>query len=84
MAVEATPLSSGGNPALAEAPVVRKNWFERTLGPDNYRIARGLATNPLSVTGIILIVLFVLIAALAPVLAPPLGRNPYAIPRDGF
>jgi peptide/nickel transport system permease protein len=41
--------------------------------------------NPVSVTGIVLVVMFVLVAILAPVLAPPLRpEEPYRIPRDGY
>jgi peptide/nickel transport system permease protein len=70
----------------------RKNWLEQRLGPDNYRIVRGLARNPLSVAGVILISIFFIIAILAPVLAPPVALRPNEdvtfmisqIPRDGF
>jgi peptide/nickel transport system permease protein len=75
-----TPLAAAMN-LRAER---KKSWLEQRLGPDNYRIVRGLATNPLSVAGIIVLSLFVLVAALAPWLAPPLGRNEFQIPRDGF
>ena len=42
--------------------------------------------NPLSVAGFLLIVLFVALAALAPILAPPpaASRNAYLIPQEGF
>ncbi|MDH4207814.1 MAG: hypothetical protein OEV76_02975, partial [Anaerolineae bacterium] len=41
--------------------------------------------NPVSVTGIVLVILFALIAMLAPVLAPPeRPQEPYRIPRDGY
>jgi peptide/nickel transport system permease protein len=41
--------------------------------------------NPVSLTGIVLVVLFVAIAILAPVLAPPeRPEEPYRIPRDGY
>jgi peptide/nickel transport system permease protein len=41
--------------------------------------------NPVSVTGIILVAVFVVIAILAPVLAPPERPDePYRIPRDGY
>jgi peptide/nickel transport system permease protein len=70
---------------LDAVPLRPASRLERTLGPDWYRIFRGLATNPLSIAGIILITAFVLIGALAPWLAPPVrGTNPYTIPRDGF
>ena len=42
--------------------------------------------NPTSVLGLVLVVMFVIIAIFAPLIAPPLPgqRDPYAIPRDGF
>jgi peptide/nickel transport system permease protein len=41
--------------------------------------------NPVSLTGIILVLVFVAIAILAPVLAPPgASEEPYRIPRDGY
>ena len=42
--------------------------------------------NPLSVAGFLLIVLFVALAVLAPILAPPSAssRNAYLIPQEGF
>ena len=48
--------------------------------------ARQLAKNPLSMTGLIIIVIFVIIAILAPLIAPtPEGHlNPYMIPHDGY
>jgi peptide/nickel transport system permease protein len=49
-------------------------------------LARRLLTNPASLLGILLVLLFVVIAILAPVLAPPRSAraDPYTIPRDGF
>ncbi|MFQ5859356.1 MAG: ABC transporter permease [Anaerolineae bacterium] len=60
--------------------------LERLLGLEWYRLLRGLVTNPLSVAGLVIVVGFFLVAAFAPVLAPPLTRtgSPYLIPRDGF
>ena len=60
--------------------------LERLVGPEWYRLLRGLYTNPLSVAGLIIVTFFILAAALAPVLAPPLrvAGDPYLIPRDGF
>jgi peptide/nickel transport system permease protein len=43
-----------------------------------------LKRNPLSITGFTIIALFVVTAALAPVLTPPTSRNPYLIPHEGF
>lgn len=60
--------------------------LERLLGPEWYRLLRGLVTNPLSVAGLVIVATFLLVAAFAPVLAPPVARtgSPYLIPRDGF
>ena len=58
--------------------------LERFLGPENYRIVRGLSKTPASIVGFALITLFILIAIFAPVIAPPVGKDPYKIPRDGF
>ncbi len=56
------------------------------VGPEWARIIRGLYTNPLSVTGLIIVLVFVLVGVFAPVLAPPVpgSNDPYLIPRDGF
>jgi len=45
-----------------------------------------LRSNPLSAIGLTLLIIFIFIAILAPVLAPPLENqiDPYQIPRDGF
>jgi peptide/nickel transport system permease protein len=71
---------------LPETVAVRKiGRLERFLGPDNYRIIRGLMTTPASIAGFIIIALFIVTAILAPVIAPPKSvRDPYKIPRDGF
>ncbi|MEM2913986.1 MAG: hypothetical protein QXH91_01100 [Candidatus Bathyarchaeia archaeon] len=46
---------------------------------------RRLRKSPLSIAGIIIILIFVFIAVFAPVLAPPIDpRDPYTIWRDGF
>ena len=62
------------------------NRWEKLLGPEWYRLLRGLFTNPLSVLGLIIVAGFILVAALAPTLAPKVRANadPYLIPRDGF
>ena len=47
--------------------------------------ARTLLRNPVSIAGAVIVLGFVLVAILAPVLAPPADpSNPFAIPRDGF
>lgn len=60
--------------------------LEKTVGPETARLLRGIVTNPLSVTGIVLIILFGLVALFAPLLAPPPNENwsSMQIPRDGF
>ncbi len=61
------------------------NWLERFLGPDFYRMLKGLFTNPLSLMGLSLLAVFLVVALAAPVLAPPRPHsNPYQIPRDGY
>jgi len=44
---------------------------------------RRIKKSPLSIAGMAIILFFVLIAALAPVLAPPVTRDPYMIWKDG-
>ena len=77
---------TGNNEMLGEAVATRKiGRLERLLGPDNYRVMQGLLKTPASILGSILILFFVIVAAAAPVLAPPVNPNdPYTIPRDGF
>jgi peptide/nickel transport system permease protein len=60
--------------------------LRKLLGPEWYRLLRGLLTNPLSVAGLISVTFFILVAILAPVLALPgqITGDPYQIPRDGF
>ncbi len=50
------------------------------------KMLRQIARNPLSIVGIILVLIFVGIAVFAPVIAPPPAgaRDSYIIPRDGF
>jgi peptide/nickel transport system permease protein len=49
------------------------------------KLARRLLTNPASLLGILLILVFIVVAVAAPTLAPPRNaRQPYMIPRDGF
>ncbi len=77
---EVAPEMVAGEPLLP-----RRGRLERWLGPEMYRLLRGLLHNPLSIMGLILLAFFVFVAVAAPVLAPP--RDPtaaYQIPRDGF
>lgn len=76
---------SADNSLLKEVIPDRKiSRAERILGPENYRIVKGLLKTPASILGFILIGIFVLVAIFAPVIAPPVGKDPYKIPRDGF
>lgn len=63
-----------------------KNRLEQMVGPEWYRLIKGVFTNPLSVTGLIIVTLFILTAAFAPVLAPAPTENwdPFTIPQDGY
>jgi peptide/nickel transport system permease protein len=73
------------SPLSAEGITIRKiGRVERLLGPEIYRILVGLLRNPLSITGLVMLGFFVLVAVAAPVLAPPRGSDPYQIPRDGY
>lgn len=81
----AQTVPSGDNTLLRDAIPVRKiGRAERFLGPENYRIVQGLMKTPASIAGFSLVVFFVLIAILAPVIIPSVGKDPYSIPRDGF
>jgi peptide/nickel transport system permease protein len=78
-------IPTGDNTLLKEAFSDRKiGRVERFLGPENYRIVTGLLKTPASIAGFILIGIFVLTALLAPLIIPPVGNDPYKIPRDGF
>lgn len=85
---EAISARAGGKKRVEyeETGLRRRGRLERLMGPEWYRLLRGLVTNPLSVIGIIILAGFFAVAALAPVLAPPVRAkaNPYLIPRDGF
>ena len=55
------------------------------LGPENYRFARNIFRNPISLLGIGLILFFIFLSIAAPIIAPPYAaRDPYKIPRDGY
>lgn len=83
MTVANPPL--GDNSLLRDTLAERKiGRLERFLGPEYYRILKGLLKTPASVAGFILIGFFVLVALAAPVIAPPVTSDPYKIPRDGF
>jgi peptide/nickel transport system permease protein len=73
-----------------ELPERKIGRLEKAIGPEFYRIYKGIFRNSLSVAGLILISLFIVVAILAPVIAPPpinVRGNAFMIaqiPRDGF
>ncbi len=70
-----------------EADTLREqNRLERLVGPEWYRLLKGLVTNPLSVAGLVIVLGFIFMAAFAPALAPPPDPswNTNLIPRDGY
>lgn len=76
---------TGDNTLLREAFSDRKiGRLERFLGPENYRILKGLLRTPASIMGFTLIGIFVFVAIFAPLIIPPVGHDPYKMPRDGF
>jgi peptide/nickel transport system permease protein len=78
-------IPTGDNTLLKETIAERKiGRVERVLGPENYRILTGLLKTPASIAGFVLIGIFILVAVFAPVIIPPVGNDPYKIPRDGF
>lgn len=77
----------GTGPVTLDQSYLREQKrLERLVGPEWYRLIKGIFTNPLSVTGLLIILGFVLTAVFAPVLAPPITPlwDTKIIPRDGF
>ena len=81
---ETIPIGTSNIPLIEAAPTRKIGRLERFLGPENYRIVRGLLKTPASILGFTLILFFLFIAIAAPWIIPPVGRDPYQIPRDGF
>jgi peptide/nickel transport system permease protein len=87
----ATLTQSPGQTPLPQAsyldvlPERKISWLERVLGPETYRLLKGIVSNPLSVVGTSLIFMFIVIALLAPAIIPPVNkREPFMTPRAGF
>ena len=70
----------------ADVIAIRKiGRLERFLGTENYHVLKMIVTTPTSIVGIILLILFFILALAAPVIAPPLpNADAYKIPRDGY
>jgi len=65
----------------------RLREFKAGMGPAIKELKftlRRIRQSPLSIVGIIIIVIFAGIAIVAPIIAPPVMRDPYRIFRDGF
>ncbi len=70
---------------IDDLPQRKISRLEQTIGPEFYRIFRGVIKNPLSVIGSTLILLFILVAVFSAAIIPPVNkRDSYMIPRDGF
>ena len=70
---------------LDTLPERKISWLERLVGPEFYRILKGIVSNPLSIVGTSLIILFIVVALCAPLIIPSVNkRDPYSTPRDGF
>lgn len=80
-------VSQQEGPASLDVGELRERGrLERALGPESYRLLKGMVTTPVSIAGIVIILAFVIVAAGAPVLAPAPTANwdTTIIPRDGF
>jgi peptide/nickel transport system permease protein len=70
---------------LDDLPEREIGWLEKTIGPESYRILKGVIHNPLSVIGLSLITIFILVALAAPlIISSSTTREPYMTPRDGY
>ncbi|MGD0003822.1 MAG: ABC transporter permease [Anaerolineaceae bacterium] len=73
-----------------ELPERKIGRLEKIIGPEFYRIYRGIFNNSMSVAGLCLMAFFILIAIIAPLICPaPINArgNTFMIaqiPRDGF
>lgn len=74
-----TAIQSQTSPAAIRRPprpVVHESGWHRTV--------RRFRANPLSMLGAVIVIGFVVIAALAPLITHPTERNPYMIPHTGY
>lgn len=86
IAEPAENIPSGDNRLLGDDVKMREiGRLERFLGPDNYRILKGLVKTPASRIGFLLVFIFAMVAIFAPLIIPPVPPNsPSKIPRDGY
>ena len=70
---------------IDDLPQRKITRLEQLIGPEFYRMYRGIIKNPLSVIGVSIILLFVLVALFSSAIIPQVNkRDAYIIPRDGF
>lgn len=86
IAEPAENIPSGDNRLLGDDVKMREiGRLERFLGPDNYRILKGLVKTPASRIGFLLVFIFAMVAIFAPLIIAPVPPNsPTKIPRDGY
>lgn len=86
MATDTIPTSTTIHLGASEGELREQGRLERLLGPEWYRVLRGLFTNPLSIIGMILITMFILTGIFAYQIAPPPTAlwDKTIVPRDGF
>ena len=54
---------------LDDLPERKIGWLEKIVGPEVYRILRGIVSNPLSLIGISLITFLIIVSLAAPLIA---------------
>ena len=70
---------------LDNLPERKISALEKMIGPEFYRMLRGIVRNPLSVIGTSLIFFFIILGLAAPAIIPAVNaRDPYMTPRDGY
>jgi peptide/nickel transport system permease protein len=70
---------------IDDLPQRKISRLEQLIGPEFYRMYRGIIKNPLSVIGVTIILLFCFIALFSSAIIPQVNkRDAYIIPRDGF
>ena len=60
---------------IDDLPQRKISRLEQAIGPEFYRIVRGVVKNPLSVIGTTLIFLFILVALFSEAIIPPVNKR---------
>ena len=85
IAEPAENIPSGDNRLLGDDVKMREiGRLERFLGPDNYRILKGLVKTPASRIGFLLVFIFAMVAIFAPLIIASPPNSPTKIPHDGY